>query len=259
LIYSHTVAFVILGTLLSVIGACEILKCTSLKKNIPIAASGLAFALAVPLMARFIEGNTYIAYVAAISFLYFFACFTSAVLMHKTTDLKDAMLCAVFTVYTVFGFSALILLRDMEHGKYIYLLAFITPWMCDTFAYFGGSFFGKHKLIPDISPKKTVEGAVFGVVFGAFAVMLCGFIVSKISDAVPNYLALFTVGLILTFISQMGDLIASAIKRIFGIKDYGSIFPGHGGILDRFDSVIAVSCFLYIFCSVAGKSFALFS
>lgn len=259
LYFSNTWAFSLLAVLLCLISAYEILNCLGFLKNTPVAAPTFAVAALIPLLARLIETKTYIIVMSAIMFLYLFAMFAVSVAFHEKIDLKNAVLCAAFSIYVFFGFTSLILLRDMEHGSYIYLITFVAPWMCDTFAYFGGSFFGKHKLIPAISPKKTVEGAIIGTVFGALSVVLYGFIVSLIFKVNANYLALALAGLILTVISQFGDLIASAVKRLFGIKDYGKLFPGHGGVLDRFDSVIAAASFLCVFCAATGNVLSLFS
>ena len=118
--------------------------------------------------------------------------------------------------------------------------------MTDIFAYFCGLAFGKHKLIPDVSPKKTVEGSIGGIIFCAIGYIVYGIIVSRVFDVEMNIFALGIFGLIISVVAQIGDLSASLIKREFGVKDYGSLFPGHGGVLDRFDSVIAVSCVLMI-------------
>jgi phosphatidate cytidylyltransferase len=108
---------------------------------------------------------------------------------------------------------------------------------------------GKHKLIPDVSPKKTVEGSIGGIVFCMLAMVIFGLIVNAISDFHANYLMLVVGGLLASIVSQIGDLCMSVIKRTYGIKDYGKLFPGHGGMLDRFDSVIAVSIVLAVFSS----------
>ena len=128
------------------------------------------------------------------------------------------------------------LLRDLKYGKYIWLLAFLAPWISDSCAYFIGVNFGKHKLISDVSPKKTVEGAVGGIIFGTASVVLYGFIVSNIISADANYPSLLFAGFVMSVLSQCGDLAASLIKRHYNIKDYGKVFPGHGGVLERCDT-----------------------
>ena len=135
------------------------------------------------------------------------------------------------------------------------VLAFMIAWATDTFAFATGKLFGKHKLIPEISPKKTVEGAIGGIVFATLAFLLYGFGVELFTDLTANYLVLAISGAILAVISQIGDLIASLIKREHGVKDYSNLLPGHGGIMDRFDSILAVSTPL-IFISLLFKLFS---
>ena len=126
----------------------------------------------------------------------------------------------------------------------------VCAWGSDVFAYFTGRFFGKHKLIPEVSPKKTVEGAIGGIVCAGGLAMLYGLIVSSLTELTPNYLVLALCGVILAAFSQIGDLIASLLKREHGIKDYGRIFPGHGGVMDRFDSILAIATVLMAICLV---------
>lgn len=135
-------------------------------------------------------------------------------------------------------FSTLVLLRQMEQGIILIFLPFISAWMTDTGAYFTGFFFGKHKLAPRISPKKTIEGAVGGVLICALSMALYAWICNTYFDGTFQIAVLGLTGLVLSVLSQIGDLSLSIIKREYNIKDYGVIFPGHGGILDRFDSVL---------------------
>ena len=123
--------------------------------------------------------------------------------------------------------------------------------MTDIFAYFTGRFLGKHKLIPAVSPKKTVEGSIGGIIFCVISTIVFGLIVENffIGSGKANYIVLAVSGIFISVVSQMGDLIMSVIKRHYGIKDYGKLFPGHGGILDRFDSVMAVSVILAGICT----------
>ena len=137
-------------------------------------------------------------------------------------------------------------MRDFEN-KYIYLLVFIGAWITDTFAYFVGRVAGRHKLIPDISPKKTVEGSIGGIVFCVAAFVGFAFIIG-IEYIGVGWLILS--GVIVSVVSQIGDLSMSAIKREHGIKDYGRVFPGHGGVLDRFDSVLAVSSVMTVIFAI---------
>ncbi len=142
------------------------------------------------------------------------------------------------------GFVALIRSRfdGQSTGYWLVLLALLATWGTDTAAYFAGRAFGKRKLAPQISPNKTVEGAIGGVLVGTLAVVLVG----QFGLNLPLYLSL-PLGLVLSIGSVFGDLFESWAKRRFGIKDSGKIIPGHGGLLDRIDSFLAVSLLLYIF------------
>ncbi|MBE6915104.1 MAG: phosphatidate cytidylyltransferase [Ruminococcaceae bacterium] len=135
-------------------------------------------------------------------------------------------------------FSTFILLREMEQGLLLVFIPFIGAWMTDTGAYFVGFFLGKHKLAPRISPKKTVEGAVGGVLICVLSMAFYGVLCNKYFGGAFDPMLFALIGLVLSLLSQMGDLSLSIIKREYNIKDYGVIFPGHGGILDRFDSVL---------------------
>ena len=117
----------------------------------------------------------------------------------------------------------------------IFLMFFIVSWVTDTFAMLSGSMFGKRKLCPFLSPKKTVEGSIGGTVAAVFAFVIYGIIVDE------PLLECAILGLVLSAAAQCGDLLASALKRAYSIKDFGKLFPGHGGVMDRFDSVLLVA------------------
>lgn len=142
-------------------------------------------------------------------------------------------------------FSTFVLLREMEQGILLVFIPFVSAWMTDTGAYFVGFFLGKHKLAPRISPKKTVEGAVGGVLICMLSMVIYGVVCNACFDGTFNLAFLALTGLVLSVLSQMGDLSLSIIKREYNIKDYGVIFPGHGGILDRFDSVLFTAPAIY--------------
>ena len=127
-------------------------------------------------------------------------------------------------------------------------MIFLGAWITDTFAYFTGFFFGKHKLIEDVSPKKTIEGSIGGIFFCALSFVIFGLVVDTWFACDANLIFLGVSGVVISLIAQVGDLIMSVIKRQYGIKDYGKIFPGHGGMLDRFDSILAVSLGLCAVC-----------
>lgn len=152
--------------------------------------------------------------------------------------------------------SVFVLINDLEHGKVFILLPFFASFSSDAFALFAGMAFGKHKLAPKLSPKKTVEGSAGGFVGSAVWCLIYGFIMQLVFGYTPNFPVLVLYGVLGSLVSQLGDLSFSYIKREFGVKDYGSIIPGHGGILDRFDSVIFCAPFTY--CMVALLPFFTF-
>lgn len=137
------------------------------------------------------------------------------------------------------------------NGKVYILIPLLAAWGSDTFALFAGMAFGKHKLAPVISPKKTIEGSIGGVVGAVVLMVLYGIAANALADAGLSILLCVAIGLFGAVLGQVGDLSFSIVKRKSGIKDYGKIFPGHGGVLDRFDSVIfvapAVELLLHLF------------
>lgn len=152
--------------------------------------------------------------------------------------------------YVVFMFSFIPLIRNMENGIYIIWIIFIGAWGTDTIAYFSGVTFGKHKILPKVSPKKSLEGSIGGALGCMLLTLGYGyFLVTKNIVSIP-LIHFAILGLLNGILSQVGDWIASAIKRTVNIKDYGKIMPGHGGILDRFDSILFIAPILYLYFSI---------
>ena len=148
-------------------------------------------------------------------------------------------MCYVAGVVVPYLLGALIRILVMYNGREVIMIPFVVAFLSDAGAYFAGLKFGKHKLAPELSPKKTVEGAVGGVAGSVAATLLYGFVMSACFGAVAvRYGLLILYALLGAVVAQFGDLAFSYIKRQYDIKDYGTIFPGHGGVLDRFDSVI---------------------
>lgn len=138
-------------------------------------------------------------------------------------------------------------------GKYLVWLVPLSSWICDTTAYYGGRYLGKNKLCPKVSPKKTIEGSVAGLVGSIAVCIIFGALINKyaagmniINISIYNYAL---IGLLSGVFSQFGDLAASSIKRYVGVKDYSQLIPGHGGILDRFDSILFSAAIVYLYIS----------
>ena len=137
-------------------------------------------------------------------------------------------------------------IRSLDNGVYLAFLVFICSWGCDTCAYCVGKLIGKHKMSPKLSPKKSIEGAVGGVVGTALLTALYAYIFHlKMGIASQQIILLAVIAAIAGLISMVGDLTASAIKRNYNIKDYGHLIPGHGGIMDRFDSMIITAPIIF--------------
>lgn len=169
------------------------------------------------------------------------------VICHKDNNVYDALITCFGFFYVCFLFSHIYLIREYTHGEFFVWLVFISAWGCDTGAYFTGVTIGKHKLIPDLSPKKTIEGSIGGVVLATLIAFIYGYYVETqfMLEGVNTILLCVITGIIGSILAQIGDLAASAIKRHAGIKDYGNLIPGHGGILDRFDSVLFTAPAVY--------------
>jgi len=149
-------------------------------------------------------------------------------------------------IYAPVMLSYLYLTRELEGGIFLVWLTFIGSWICDTCAYLVGRAIGKHKLAPVLSPKKSIEGAVGGVAGAALVGFIYAFVLVKLGYQSESKLWVYPViTTVCSIFSQVGDLTASGIKRNHEIKDYGKLIPGHGGIMDRFDSVIFIAPIIY--------------
>ena len=170
-----------------------------------------------------------------------YGCLLFCELLAGHSKIKFSALCVALFIGTVYPFfiGSLVRLRSMDGGKFYILVAFLISMLADSGAYFAGRAFGKHKLAPVVSPKKTVEGAIGGVIVNILGMLLYTLILNKCFDFTQvNYVYAALYGVAGAFGSMLGDLTFSVVKRQVGIKDYGNLFPGHGGILDRFDSTM---------------------
>ena len=162
---------------------------------------------------------------------------------NKLYNIVDAFYIMGMVCFLGIAFGNIISLSNSNLSKCVFI--FIVAFICDTYAYIGGSLIGKHKFT-DISPNKTIEGVIIGVIMGTFIGTMYYFnVVSGLTLSQTLVLCL-----VLTGLSVMGDLLFSSIKRNFGEKDFSNLIPGHGGILDRFDSILYVSLGLYIIMNI---------
>lgn len=193
------------------------------------------------------------------------------VFFHRGIEFTHISAAFIASLALPFAFSCFLRLNNIadwfagythDAGVYFVGLAFSCSWFTDTFAYIVGVKFGKHKMAPVISPKKSIEGAIGGVVITAALNVLILYLFTigcknlygyaLFGESAMKYLYIIPISIVLSLVSMLGDLSASVIKRNFGIKDYGKLIPGHGGIMDRFDSCIFVAPTLYCILSLIG-------
>ena len=179
-------------------------------------------------------------------FMVFLICMMGVLVFSFPKCRTKQILAAFFGVfYVAVMLSYLYQIRILPGGVFTVWLVFICSWGCDTCAYCVGMLIGKHKMAPKLSPKKSVEGGIGGIAGAALLGVLYALAINKWGDAGAGIVRFAIIGAAGGAISQVGDLAASAIKRNHNIKDYGKLIPGHGGILDRFDSVIFTAPIIY--------------
>lgn len=245
--------FVIVLGILATIAMHELTGCFRVRKNYVIMAMTYLFGIIITALTVFLrESDKYSAYLISTGFLFLFIVF--AIAMFNIGKIKYTQVASFVATcfYVVCGFLSIIGLRYTDFGNNLFLLVFIGAWATDTGAYFVGVIFGKHKLIPSVSPKKTIEGALGGILGCVIGYLIFGICVEHFYGREANYIALACTAVFVAVISQIGDLIASYIKREQGIKDYGVVLPGHGGIMDRFDSIIAVAPVIFGVVAIWG-------
>lgn len=248
-LYLGSVTLGIVVSLIAAIGLYEFYNSVSKVKNIhPIKPIGLLSIL--PLLILGLQETNWfnidLNIVTGISVcLIIFLSMAFIVLQHKKYNIIDACVTAFGIVYVPFLMSFLILIRNFDNGIIFIWLIFIGAWGTDTMAYTFGRLFGKRKIVPEISKNKTLAGAIGGVL-GCIALMIVfGIISNTYFDLKISYVLLALLGLFCGIVSQIGDWSASVIKRYVNVKDFGNIMPGHGGVLDRFDSILFVAPAVY--------------
>ena len=233
------IPFTILMAVLGVLGLYELLKIRGdVKKKFPVVMRLLAYLMTIFLIvnnANSIDLQYDLDYRLVSLIIFIFLAPMVFINNSKKYNLNDALFLVGSVVFIGLSFNLLTVIRNFNIAYIIYL--FLITTMTDTFALFTGMFIGKHKLAPEISPKKTIEGAVGGSIMGTL--IATAFYTTVISSSVP-LVFLILITLALTAVGQIGDLAFSSIKRYYGKKDFSDLIPGHGGILDRLDSLVFV-------------------
>ena len=229
-------AFAILVGLISAGAAWELLRCTDCKMPLRFRAYASVVGFITPVAGAFFSGS-----VVSNAAIYFLALLMFAELMLSFRKEEHIKLETVLQVLFAGGImplllSALVRVGLRDNSSIYLLLPFVAAFSSDSGAYFAGSFLGKRKLFPHLSPNKTLEGCIGGFVSAIVIMLIYGLVLMLLKYQV-NFLYLALYGLLGSFACQLGDLAFSAVKRQYGIKDYGTLIPGHGGMLDRFDSM----------------------
>ncbi len=248
--FVKTPVFAVAVALMAAMAVYEVLKAVKIS-HLELIIPCMLFAIAFPLKV-YVSSNI----AMSVTVLVVLAIMVIQLIRFEKISFTETATAVFVTLALSFAFGSLVFLRDgyggisenyrENEGIYYIAIALLSAWMTDTCAYFTGFFLGRKKLCPKISPKKTVEGAIGGivgcVVFNVIATLIYNITLTEESYPV---LIIIPISILLSVIGMCGDLSASVIKRNMGIKDYGKIMPGHGGIMDRFDSVVFTAPALY--------------
>ncbi len=263
----NTPLFVVIGAIVCVMVAVEINKAIKLK-NKPMMVLSVVVAALVPVYYEYgnlLDGVAFNLSPVYLICLYILALFILMLTGYENTKFSDVGMVLLGSLGLPLAVTVLLFLRDIdkffpeqnyttEHGLFLILFAMFCAWMSDAFAYFGGRFFGKHKLALKISPKKTIEGVISGTLGCILANVILYAVFDNLVFAEPhnNYLAIVLMSIPLSLIGVCGDLTFSALKRNYEIKDFSNLVPGHGGVMDRFDSEVFVLVALYAIINIFG-------
>lgn len=224
--------------LLAMVASYEMLYRTGLLRHVRLNIYSAIMAFGVSLWSYF-DWNYGVILLAVL--IFYMAVFGEMMIAHLELPIQNAFLCFLSGIVIPFMLTSLVRILCMEHGRILVCIPFIVAFMSDIGAYFIGVFFGKHKLCPRISPKKSVEGLIGGVVIGTLSMVAYGLVIDASLGVSMRLIPLIVCGVIGCLASAFGDLCMSVVKRQTGIKDYGNLIPGHGGVLDRLDSVIVAA------------------
>ncbi len=247
---NNAVVMMIALTVVSVLAVGEVLIATKYFSNKGIAAICMIFVAVLP---AFLCFNQLIKFFPMLSGLFLLIMFVIMLWDHENVKFQEIALMTFVSFLIPLSLSTMVFMqKDFEYGIFYVILTFLISWISDAGAYFVGSAIGKHKMAPKISPKKSWEGFFGGLAFSVIFVIIAGFGYPWIDSLINgetafkvNVLILIPLAVVGSVLSVIGDFSASLHKRQCMVKDFGSILPGHGGILDRFDSVLFVAPFLY--------------
>jgi phosphatidate cytidylyltransferase len=241
ILYFHkTIIFTLAISAIASIIVFELLRATDSMKNKAMSIVTIAFTFLNIIIYTYFPTYTKLFY--AFSALLIFLIFIS---YHKTVSYVNLFVSVASAILVSTSFLSIVCLNNQRHLIYL-IMALCSAWIADSGAYFVGVSIGKHKLSPEISPKKSIEGFIGGVVIDAIILEIIYITVLNKSGVMLNNIIFLIIAILCGVIGTLGDLSASVIKRQNNIKDFGNLMPGHGGALDRFDSVLLVAPFFYV-------------
>lgn len=235
---------------ISIIGFLELTKACGVReeqRRNALEITGIAAITCYYLVLYFVQDASYAVMVILLAMIAMMSVYVFGFPKYHANQVMNAYFSLIYAPVML---SFVFLTRQLEDGIYLVWMIFISSWISDTFAYLTGVMIGRHKLAPVLSPKKSIEGSVGGIVGAALFGALFGVYLDSTLGQEQYVMILAVVGGVGSVISQVGDLAASAIKRNHEIKDYGKLIPGHGGIMDRFDSVIFTAPITYFLITI---------
>lgn len=253
LLLPWTMVLTVATAVITGVAVYEIFSVTGMLRHRGLESVAIAFAVVAPFFSRMSESAVLITCVM-------YALMLLLLLLLYRSEVPLQRMCLLFSlaILVTLSLSCMSYLRTVSavrssDGLFYVILALLMAWMSDTGAYFVGTFFGKHKLCPKLSPKKTVEGLFGGIAVSVLISVLAAVCYQHFflhEAARVSYVGVLLLALLCAPLSVLGDLFASLIKRVCGVKDFGHVFPGHGGMMDRFDSLLFVFPVVYFTAKV---------
>lgn len=256
LVFDNKILYTVALSFFSAVGVWEIIHAVKCNQHRLLMWLCIVFSAAIPALMNFRVEFPLKRNIVVFCFLMFvFALLLIMLFDHKNIRLEKITMCGAAATVIPAALNCIAFVRYLPWyadggflpGVFMLVYLLFCAWLGDSGAYFVGTFFGKHKLCPDISPKKTIEGLIGGIITVGIGVAVQCLVYNLLlpSEMKMNYWVLIPVGMAACVAGVLGDLTASVIKRQYDVKDFGNLMPGHGGVLDRFDSVIFVAPFLY--------------
>jgi phosphatidate cytidylyltransferase len=251
LFFLPSIYLMLLMAAICAMAAFELLRATGVARHKGMYVYTIAAAALVPICSRLWGYGSWP--IRLVALLLIVTLFLLAIHMYGTEQaisFEQIMVCVVGGLIIPLALSSLVVLREMKDGQYLVLLPVFCAFLTDAGAYFVGVFLGKHRGITQVSPNKSLEGYLGGIVCGGLILLIYGVVLQQFAHLNVSLPTLAVYGLLGSAITELGDLSFSLVKRQYGIKDYGSLLPGHGGMLDRFDSMAFAAPLMLILVQV---------